>query len=484
MSKGETEVLFHQLFEMNKKKFLSLVSSLAMISAGVVAQKQNQPNVIFILADDLGYGDLGCYGSKLNRTPNLDKLAENGVRFTDCYAAASISSPSRAALLTGRYPVRAGINGVFFPESFSGLDNTEITLPKELQKAGYYTGIIGKWHLGHHFQYLPLQNGFNEYFGIPYSNDMSSVVYLRGNEVESWSVDQTLLTKTYTREAINFIESHKKKPFFLYLAHNMPHVPIFASDQFKGKSANGLYGDVIEELDWSVGEIVREIRNLGLEENTLIIFSSDNGPWITEGPHGGSPAPFFQGKFTTWEGGQRVPAIAYWKGQIQPRIYTRVASLMDWFPTILSLSNGSIPASRPLDGHNLSEVLLNSGKMVDEDFCFIHNGKIEAYRSGDFKIILPKNMVRGNFWVADIPAHDTLLFNVTVDKGEIHDLFKTNKVKAAEMISKLEKFRATLKDIPPAKIQTDGSAGDYVSRVRQDLIKEAKERGVKPLSQR
>lgn len=251
---------------MNKKRIFSLLSSVALVSAGVFAQKPNQPNVIFILTDDLGYGDLGCYGSKLNRTPNIDNLAQNGIRFTDCYAAASISSPSRAALLTGRYPVRAGINGVFFPESFSGLDNIENTLPKVLQKAGYYTGIVGKWHLGHHYQYLPLQNGFNEYFGLPYSNDMSSVVYLRGNEVESWSVDQTQLTKTYTKEAINFIERHKEKPFFLYLAHNMPHVPIFASDQFKGKSANGLYGDVIEELDWSIGEIIKKIRQLGLEE--------------------------------------------------------------------------------------------------------------------------------------------------------------------------------------------------------------------------
>ena len=464
---------------MKSKPVLSILSSFALVSATVFAQKPVQPNVIFILTDDLGYGDLGCYGSKLNRTPNLDNLAQNGIRFTDCYAAASICSPSRAALLTGRYPVRTGINGVFFPESFSGIDSSEILLPEVLQKAGYYTGIVGKWHLGHHRQFLPLQNGFNEYFGIPYSNDMQSVVYLRGNEVETWSVDQTQITKTYTDEAVRFIERNKKRPFFLYLAHNMPHVPIFASDQFKGKSVNGLYGDVIEEIDWSVGEIIKKIRQLGLEENTLIVFTSDNGPWLTEGPHGGSPGPLFQGKFTTWEGGQRVPAIAYWKGKIQPFVYTGVASLMDWFPTIISLARSSVPADRNIDGQSLTDVLLKNTKRQNEDFCFISNGKIEAYRSGDYKIILPKKVVKGNFWVADVPAHDTVLFNVRLDMGETKDLFRSDPVKVKELVSRLEKFRGTLINITPDKIQSDGSAGNLTTKARQELIRIAKENGVK-----
>lgn len=465
---------------MIKKIKLILLLIAALITSFTFAQSTQQPNIIFILTDDLGYGDLGCFGSKLNRTPNLDKLAENGIRFTDCYSAASICSPSRAGLLTGRYPVRMGINGVFFPESFSGLPASEITIPEVLQKAGYYTGMVGKWHLGHHHQFLPLQNGFNEYYGIPYSNDMRSVVYFRGNEVESWQVDQTQLTKTYTKEAVQFIERNKQKPFFLYLSHNMPHVPLFASEQFKGKSANGLYGDVIEELDWSVGEIVKKLTELGLEENTLVIFTSDNGPWLTEGPHGGSSGTLFQGKFTSWEGGQRVPTIAYWKGKLKPLVYAEVTSLLDWFPTLIALAGEKIPNDRIIDGKNLTDLLLKNEKPATKDFCYIHYGKIEAYRSGDYKIIMPKPLKKGNFWVEDVPAHDTLLFNLKNDPGEKTDLFHSESQKAKEMAQKVTDFRLSLSGQPPGMIMNDRSAEDFTVKTRRELIDEAVKNGQKP----
>ncbi len=438
------------------------------------------PNVIFILADDLGYGDLGCYGSSCNRTPNLDNLARLGIRFTDSYAAASICSPSRAALLTGRYPLRMGINGVFFPESFSGIDTSEVTIAEALHKAGYYTGIVGKWHLGHHHAFLPLQNGFDEYFGIPYSNDMRSVVYMRGNSVESWTVDQTLLTKTYTGEALAFIEKNKERPFFLYLAHNMPHVPLFASAGFSGKSANGLYGDVIEELDWSVGEIMKKLESLGLLENTLVVFSSDNGPWLTEGPHGGSPGQLFQGKFTSWEGGQRVPTIAFWKGKINPGVYPGVTSLMDWYPTLISLAGLENPGNRMLDGMDLSNVLLGNGKRQTDDFYYIGGGNIQAFRSGDFKMILPQAMKKGNFWVEDVPAHDTLLFNLKEDIGEKNDLSKTEYAKIAEMSAKIQEFRKSLENVPPGLIMNDRSAEEATNKARKILVEQALSQGKKP----
>lgn len=466
-----------------------LVALTTCISASFSCQKNTTdsfgtksvtPNVIFILADDLGYGDLGCFGSKLNRTPNLDKLAENGMRFTECYSAASICSPSRAGLLTGRYPVRMGINGVFFPESFSGIPASEITIPEVLQKARYYTGIVGKWHLGHHHQFLPLQNGFNEYFGIPYSNDMRSLVYFRGNEVEDWKVDQTQLTKIYTKEALQFIERNKQKPFFLYLAHNMPHVPLFASEQFKGKSANGLYGDVIEELDWSVGEIVKKLTELGLEENTLVIFTSDNGPWLTEGPHGGSSGMLFQGKFTSWEGGQRVPTIAYWKGKLKPLVCSEVTSLLDWFPTLITLAGEKIPNDRIIDGKNLTKLLLKNEKPASKDFCYIHYGKIEAYRTGDYKIILPKPLKKGNFWVEDVPAHDTLLFNLKNDPGEKIDLYHSQSQKAKEIAQKVADFHLSLSGQPPGMIMNDRSAEDFTVKTRKELIDEAVKNGQKP----
>ncbi|PRY27840.1 sulfatase-like protein [Spirosoma oryzae] len=271
-----------------------------------------KPTILLIFTDDLGYGDIGTYGATDIRTPNIDGLAQKGLPFTSFYSGNPVCSPSRAGLLTGRYPRRLGINGVFFPESYTGLPASEVTVAEALKQRGYATGAIGKWHLGHHRQFLPVQHGFDSYFGIPYSNDMAGVVYFRNNDVVDYTVDQHMITRTYTEEAIRFIDQHKRGPFFLYLAHNMPHVPLYASAAFEGKSKRGLYSDVIEEIDWSVDEVVKALKKNGLVENTLVIFTSDNGPWLAYDVDGGSAGPLREGKQTTFEGGMRVPAVMYW----------------------------------------------------------------------------------------------------------------------------------------------------------------------------
>jgi len=465
-----------------KKSTLLATGLLSAIGLGAVAQPK--PNIIFILADDLGYGDLGCYGSTVNRTPHLDQLAKDGIRFTDFYSAAPVSSPSRAALLTGRYPIRLGINHVFFPESYTGIPASEIKLSEVLRKQGYRTGIVGKWHLGHMPKFLPLQNGFDEYFGIPYSNDMRSVVYIRGNEVEQFRVNQDSIIYTYTQEALRFIETHKNRPFFLYLPHNMPHVPIAASANFKGKSANGLYGDVIEELDWSVGQILKKLDELGLDKNTIVVFSSDNGPWLTEGPMGGVATPLFQGKGTTWDGGQRVPAIIRWKDKIRGgQISSDVAAMIDWFPTFVKLAGGTVPTDRIIDGCDISPVLFGSGKRAHHDFAYLHQGRFHAFRSDDWKIILPEKVYKGNFWTADVPAHDTVFFNLRTDIAESTDVKKKYPKEYQATLARLNAFAKTLKDCPPSLVLTTGEGVTLTSQQRTDAINEAKAKGIKSKSE-
>lgn len=256
------------------------------------AEADDLPNIVVIYCDDLGYGDLGCFGNTEIRTPNIDRMASEGMKFTEFYSASPVCSPSRAALLTGRIPQRMGINGVFFPRSYTGMPLEEVTTADLLKTVGYTTGIVGKWHLGHRHEFLPLQRGFDEYFGIPYSNDMLSVVYLAGNEVVDFHPDQHYTTRTYTEKALDFIDRHTEAPFFLYLAHSMPHVPIYASPEFDGRSGKGLYTDVIEEIDWSVGEVLNKLEEHGVLDQTLVIFSSDNGPWLAMHEHGGSKDPF------------------------------------------------------------------------------------------------------------------------------------------------------------------------------------------------
>ena len=420
-----------------------------------------KPNIVYIFADDLGYGDLSCYGAKDINTPNIDQIAKKGIKFTEFYSASSVCSPSRAALLTGRYPQRMGINTVFFPESFTGIPDTEITIPEILKEKGYATGIVGKWHLGHHSKYLPLQHGFDEYFGIPYSNDMESVVYMRGNEVESYKVKQQYITKTYTKEAQKFITKNKDNSFFLYIAHSMPHVPLYASEEFIGTSKRGLYGDVVQELDWSVGQILKSLREHGILENTLIVFSSDNGPWLAMKEDGGSAGDLREGKTFTFDGGMKVPTVAMWKNRIpQGIINTEVASQMDWFPTIANITGSSIPKGLVIDGLDISKVLTDKGNRKNSDLLFLDGKQLQGYRSGQWKVKLPYKGFRGNKWKQFVKAHDTLLFNLNTDPGEKNNLFEKYPEKAKEILKEMIEKYQDMGKLPPSlitKAQADQS---------------------------
>ena len=420
-----------------------------------------KPNIVYIFADDLGYGDLSCYGAKDINTPNIDQIAKEGIKFTEFYSASSVCSPSRAALLTGRYPQRMGINTVFFSESFTGIPDKEITIPEILKEKGYATGIVGKWHLGHHYQYLPLQQGFDEYFGIPYSNDMESVVYMRGNEVESYKVKQQYITKTYTKEAQKFITKNKDNSFFLYIAHSMPHVPLYASEEFIGTSKRGLYGDVVQELDWSVGQILKSLREHGILENTLIVFSSDNGPWLAMKEDGGSAGDLREGKTFTFDGGMKVPTVAMWKNRIpQGIINTEVASQMDWFPTIANITGSSIPKGLVIDGLDISKVLTDKGNRKNSDLLFLDGKQLQGYRSGQWKVKLPYKGFRGNKWKQFVKAHDTLLFNLNTDPGEKNNLFEKYPEKAKEILKEMIEKYQDMGKLPPSlitKAQADQS---------------------------
>lgn len=426
------------------------------------------PNIIFIFADDLGYGDLACFGAIDIATPNIDRIAAEGIKFTSFLSASPVCSPSRAGLLTGRMPQRMGINSVFFPESLTGMDPEEITIAEILKSKGYRTGIVGKWHLGHMEKYLPLNQGFDEYFGIPYSNDMASVVYMRGNDVEEFEVDQRYTTQTYTAESLKFIESSGDSPFFLYLAHNMPHVPIYASPEFQGTSGRGLYGDVIQELDWSVGEILKKLEEKGILENTLIVFSSDNGPWLVMEDHGGSAGPLREGKQFTFEGGVRVPTVAMWKGKIDPgQVYDDLATQMDWYPTFCNLVGAEIPQDREIDGKDLSAVLFENGNREDDKFLYYMLASQEGYREGDWKIKRPYAGFAGSKGMKKVEAHDTLLFNLKNDPGETTNLAQENPEKTAQMMRAMDLAVKQLGPLPKSKVNRtpqDNSHYEYLEK--------------------
>ncbi len=408
-----------------------------------------RPNIVFIFADDLGYGDLSCYGAEDIKTPHIDQIAENGIKFTEFYSVSPVCSPSRYGLMTGRYPVRDGIQGgVFFPESWTGMDTTDMTMAQLLKQRGYATGIIGKWHLGHHRPYLPQQRGFDYYFGIPYSNDMEAVVYLRNNDVVDEAVDQSQNVQTYTQEALQFIEDHQDQPFFLYLPHSMPHVPIYASDQFEGTSERGLYGDVIQEIDWSVGQIMSKLTRLGLSDNTLVVVTSDNGPWLTMAEYGGSAGALRSGKQTTFEGGMRVPCVLQWPARVDSRRTVEgMHNMMDWFLTFADLTGAQPPTDRPIDGENIAKVLLNDGDRQGQDLAYysLYTGDIGAFRSGDWKIKLPtKNPYKGRYGYVGEPVHGTLLFNLRDDPGENTDVAKRQPEKLKELQEKIAVFKQNL----------------------------------------
>lgn len=373
-----------------------------------------KPNIIVVFCDDLGWGDLGCFGNPTIRTPNLDRMASEGQRWTQFYVAAPVCTPSRAALMTGRYPIRNGMTsakrGVLFPDSGGGLPSEEITLAEMLKQAGYATGAIGKWHLGHLPEYLPTAQGFDSYFGIPYSNDMDkaggpgylaavrkdasyypeiehyNVPLMRDTQIIERPADQNTLTQRYTEQAIQFIENQAGGPFFLYIAHSMPHIPLFASAKFRGSSARGLYGDVVEELDASVGAILDRLRALKIDSRTLVVFSSDNGPWLSFETHGGSAGPLRAGKGTTFEGGMRVPTIFWWPGKIQPGVKKDLGSTLDLMATFAAISGGEVPKDRKLDSYDLSSVLFRDQESPREEMFFWTNAQLHAVRSGPWKL--------------------------------------------------------------------------------------------------
>jgi len=426
------------------------------------------PNIVFIFTDDLGYGDIGAFGATDIKTPNIDRLANEGIKFTSFLSASPVCSPSRAGLLTGRMPQRMGINAVFFPESFTGMDPEEVTFAEILKTKGYQTAAVGKWHLGHMERFLPLNQGFDQYFGIPYSNDMASVVYLRNNEVEEFNVDQTYTTQKYTEEALAYIDKASDSPFLLYLAHNQPHVPIYSSPDFQGKSNRGLYGDVIQEIDWSVGQILEKLEEKGILENTLIIFSSDNGPWLVMEDHGGSAGPLREGKQYTFEGGVRVPTVAMWKGKIAPgQVYESMATQMDWFPTFANIVGAEIPTDRIIDGRDLSSVLFENGIREETGFLYYFLEDQRGYQLGDWKVKRPYVGFEGSRGMKAVAAHDTLLFNLKHDPGETINLAKEHPEKLAQMMRAMDLAVKQLGPLPESKMVRSGSDNSHFEHLDQ-----------------
>ncbi len=411
-----------------------------LAAASPFVQTAKKPNIILIYADDLGYGDLGCYGHPTIRTPNLDRMAAEGMRFTQFYSAAEVCTPSRTALLTGRYPIRSGMCHnqfrVLRNHASGGLPKDEITIAELLKTVGYRTGMVGKWHLGHLPEHLPPAHGFDEYFGMPYSNDMLpakdappgrdkffaenndywKTPLIRGTEIIDEHPDQRQVTRQYTDEAVRFIQGNKDRSFFLYVAHTFPHVPLFASSEFREKSRAGLYGDVVEELDWSVGQILDTLRKENLAENTMVFFSSDNGPWLIYDDHGGSAGPLKDGKGSTWEGGMRVPGIFWWPGHIQSGvIQPNVASTMDLLPTCAAIAGVEAP-DRKLDGVDLTPLLFRNELMEREPFFYYRGAKLFACRLGPWKAHFQTQTGYGQ---KQSDSHEPpLLFHLEIDPGE------------------------------------------------------------------
>lgn len=429
------------------KKLLCLFAVFLVI--GCKTGSDEKPNVLIIFTDDQGYGDVGVYGAKGYKTPHLDKLAASGLQLTDFYVPANVCTPSRAGLLTGRYPIRYHLHsGVVSPFDSHGLDTDEITLAEALKEEGYFTSIIGKWHLGHLKEFMPNNQGFDYYYGVPYSNDMDSHYYAhndfqspplplyKNEELIDEGMNQDYLTKMFTDEAVNQIKTRdKSKPFFMYLAHCMPHVPLHASEKFRGKSEIGLYGDVIMELDWSVGELIETLKNEGILDNTIVIFTSDNGP------HKGSAGPLRGMKAETWEGGHRVPAIISWPSKIpQGAKSEELTSALDIFPTIIELAGGDPLMYSNIDGRDLSMFLQNpfNHKLEEKPFFyFARNGNLEAIRKGDWKLHVAKS--RG--WKKSDGEFKPALYNLRQDISESNNVIDHYPDLVKSLTGAIEEFK-------------------------------------------
>jgi len=378
------------------KRIIYLIILLAIFSC---EKNNNSPNIVFILADDLGYGDLSSYGSETIETINIDKLAENGVKLTSYYAAQPVCSASRAAILTGVYPNRIGIYNAFGPTSDSGISHNEYTLAEMLKDNGYKTGIFGKWHLGSKKEFFPTNHGFDEFYGILYSNDMwrwhpeypegypQDLLLYRNENALKEIIDQSNLTKDITTESINFIEKNKDNPFFLYIAHPQPHVPLFVSEDFEDLTGNGLYADVITEIDYSVGRVLDKIEEIGLTENTIVVFTSDNGPWLSYGNHSGSSGIYREGKGTTWEGGVRVPSIIKFPNGLKPSEIDEPIMAIDWMPTFANITRSKLSQNK-IDGKNIWPLL--SGEVNQSPhkklYFYYRVNELHSIRMNDWKI--------------------------------------------------------------------------------------------------
>jgi arylsulfatase A-like enzyme len=386
---------------------LAAAISLTVVNAMQPGRAGRPPNLIIVFADDLGYADIGSFsgrtGAARPRTPNLDRMAAEGVRLTNFYVAQAVCSASRAALLTGSYSNRVGITGALNHRATHGINPDESTLAEILKARGYATAIFGKWHLGHEKPFLPLHHGFDEYLGLPYSNDMwprhpqqkdfyPDLPLIDGDTVVKLDPDQSQLTTMYTERAVRFVERHRDRPFFLYLPHAMPHVPLFVSDRFKDRTGQGLYGDVIAEIDWSVGQVLDAVKRAGLDDNTLVIFASDNGPWMSYGNHAGSPGALRESKGTSFEGGVRVPFVARWPGRIpKGAVVPLPAMTIDVLPTLARLAGATVPTDRIVDGRDMWPLLANerNARAPHDALYFYWGTELHAVRSGKWKLHLP-----------------------------------------------------------------------------------------------
>jgi len=454
--------------------FRLLLSMIAVLnlSSFAFAAKTESPNIVVIFCDDLGYGDLSCFGHPTIKTPNLDRMAAEGVRLTQFYSASPVCTPSRAALMTGRLPIRSGMcsdkRRVLFPNSGGGIPASEVTLAEGLKKQGYATACVGKWHLGHLPQFLPTNNGFDSYFGIPYSNDMDRVNDApRGKasfwdpKVEYWNVplmrdleiverpaEQTTITKRYAEEAVSFIKQNKDEKFFLYLPHSLPHVPLFRSKEFEGKSLRGLYGDVIEEIDWSVGQVLQTLRDLKLDDNTIVWFTSDNGPWLTFNDHGGTAGLLREGKGTTWDGGMREPSICWWPGTIPAgQVSAELGTTMDIYSTSLALAGVELEKERIVDGYDLTESLKGKEKSPREIVYYYRGTKLMALRKGPWKAhFATQESYTGNN--KRIEHDPPVLYNLEVDPSEKWDVAEQHPEVITEIKAAADAHQETVVAVP------------------------------------
>ncbi|MFI3322688.1 MAG: sulfatase [Rikenellaceae bacterium] len=441
------------------KKLLAAIPLLALSSTYLYAASKEKPNFIVIFCDDMGYGDLSCYGNPSIATPNIDKLASEGQKWSNFYVTASVSSPSRGGLLTGKYGVNSGLygdkSGVLHPFNNGGINSENVTIADILGSAGYTTACVGKWHIGHNINQLPLEHGFDYFYGIPYSNDMSQQAKAKEGKEYNWPLpfynqDKVIesepelseLTNRLTNYAVDFIKDNRKEPFFLYLAHPMPHAPLFPHKNFEGKSARGIYGDVVEELDWSVGEIMETLRKYNLDENTLVIFSSDNGPSLNNKLEGGSAGELYEGKASMFEGGFRVPGI-FWGSMVKPSLQFGIGSTLDIIPTFCDYAGITVDDADNLDGFSLRGVLSGDEKSPRDIICYYRGSDLRAIRKGSYKLHVsyaPEMWASSKTPLSEMPELPWL-YNLDQDPGEKFNIAKDNPEIVAELRKLAEQYK-------------------------------------------